>query len=633
MTFDAYHKWLGIPPDEQPPNYYRLLGVKLFETDPDVIASAADRQMAHVRTFQSGPHSAESQRVLNEISTARVALLNSDKKAEYDGKLRHSAPSKPAPQETADLDFLNASVGSKSLPRARPKNSGSKQHVWIGLGVLGAAAVLAGILAVHLARNKNEVASAEPKAAPADQATGTPAKIEPNPRQDLPPPPKPVPRPQLQDAQGPKPEAKKEPTPKPGPEPISPAPLADPKSRQEEIKPFQGKAPLPWPVLTQFLNDLSHWHVEKGRWGSEKGRIVGMGDCVLVFNHRLPDDFVLDLTMNVIDGMRPRIYLPGFHVGNEGYSKAISLFGIDGAAGPDFRYENKQAMRLRIAAGDNVQVYVNGALVKEAKRPATKVGDLRISGGDFWSRGTTAFSDFTIGSSKGETSLASEPKAEETKAPAKAAGETTVEATTDKLSAKKNTARLAALLKKKLHGKVLYDQRTEQFALTYDWASKQQLQDFDLSKAKLPFVRGRLPLQGGDSVRHVVDFKEVTIAALVFVPVMKGAMIRTSGGVHADVGGNNPDTMYLRGGGGNDPDMIVPDNQRKGIQPILVTITQTHLGFAYGSRNPSRLGKAVTAFHAGQVELFGGDVGFQYGKLVLTGLIDDKWLRSYVEEE
>ena len=57
-TFDAYYKWLGIPPDEQPPNHYRLLAIRLFEPDADVIAGAADRQMAHLRSFQSGQHSA-----------------------------------------------------------------------------------------------------------------------------------------------------------------------------------------------------------------------------------------------------------------------------------------------------------------------------------------------------------------------------------------------------------------------------------------------------------------------------------------------------------------------------------------------------------------------------------------------
>ena len=75
-TFDPYRKWLGISPAEQPPHHYRLLGINLFEEDPDVIEAAADRQMAHVRTYQTGKHGDESQRLLNELSAARVCLLD-----------------------------------------------------------------------------------------------------------------------------------------------------------------------------------------------------------------------------------------------------------------------------------------------------------------------------------------------------------------------------------------------------------------------------------------------------------------------------------------------------------------------------------------------------------------------------
>ncbi len=85
--FDPYHKWLGIPPAEQPPNHYRLLGIAWFEQDPDVIEAAADRQMAHVRTYQSGKHSEQSQTILNELATARVTLLDPQKKAPYDAAL------------------------------------------------------------------------------------------------------------------------------------------------------------------------------------------------------------------------------------------------------------------------------------------------------------------------------------------------------------------------------------------------------------------------------------------------------------------------------------------------------------------------------------------------------------------
>lgn len=41
--FDPYRKWLGIVPKDQPPNHYRLLGIELFESDPDVIEGAADQ--------------------------------------------------------------------------------------------------------------------------------------------------------------------------------------------------------------------------------------------------------------------------------------------------------------------------------------------------------------------------------------------------------------------------------------------------------------------------------------------------------------------------------------------------------------------------------------------------------------
>lgn len=86
-SFDPYRKWLGIPPSEQPPNYYRLLGIPLFEGDPDVIINAADRQIGHVRRFQAGQYAEICQRVLSELTTARLCLLDPVRKRDYDQKL------------------------------------------------------------------------------------------------------------------------------------------------------------------------------------------------------------------------------------------------------------------------------------------------------------------------------------------------------------------------------------------------------------------------------------------------------------------------------------------------------------------------------------------------------------------
>ncbi len=104
-AFDAYYVWLGIGPEEQPAHHYRLLGIRLFEPNPEVIDSAADRQMAHLRTFQQGRNAALSQRMLNEVSAARVCLLNPATKAAYDAQLRAAARAAtgPLPQTSPNL--------------------------------------------------------------------------------------------------------------------------------------------------------------------------------------------------------------------------------------------------------------------------------------------------------------------------------------------------------------------------------------------------------------------------------------------------------------------------------------------------------------------------------------------------
>jgi len=86
--FDPYYRWLGIPPEKQPPNHYVLLAIEPFESNPDVIATAADQRMVHLRTYQSGTRAAASQKLLNEVAAARVCLLNSASKAQYDEWLR-----------------------------------------------------------------------------------------------------------------------------------------------------------------------------------------------------------------------------------------------------------------------------------------------------------------------------------------------------------------------------------------------------------------------------------------------------------------------------------------------------------------------------------------------------------------
>ena len=140
-AFDPYWKWLGIPPAEQPPNLYRLLGIGLFESDPDVISNAADRQMVHVRSFQRGKHSEFSQRILNELAAARVCLLDPARRAAYDEQLRQWMGRAAAPRAPAAPPPVAPPPGPPPLgsppPPVVPVPPPEPRVAWLGSRRLG----------------------------------------------------------------------------------------------------------------------------------------------------------------------------------------------------------------------------------------------------------------------------------------------------------------------------------------------------------------------------------------------------------------------------------------------------------------------------------------------------------------
>ncbi|MHB1036372.1 MAG: formylglycine-generating enzyme family protein [Pirellulales bacterium] len=179
--FDPYLRWLGIRDEQRPPNHYRLLGIDLFETDADVIATAADRQMAHVRTFQTGQHSAFSQQILNELAVAKLCLLKPAAKADYDARLRADLESRQPEQAAPVSEELEAADKADSVevdtavrlgmdwgevvaPRSyaastrRRKRSSARY-----LPVLAVLALAGAIVAIVAARNSVTSGTAPPK--------------------------------------------------------------------------------------------------------------------------------------------------------------------------------------------------------------------------------------------------------------------------------------------------------------------------------------------------------------------------------------------------------------------------------------------------------------------------------------
>jgi hypothetical protein len=82
--FDPYHRWLSIPPSEQPPNHYRLLGLQVYESSVEVIENAALRQSRHVRPHLDSPLRPYATNLLRELEVARLCLLDPEAKAAYD---------------------------------------------------------------------------------------------------------------------------------------------------------------------------------------------------------------------------------------------------------------------------------------------------------------------------------------------------------------------------------------------------------------------------------------------------------------------------------------------------------------------------------------------------------------------
>ena len=120
-SFDPYHKWLGIPPKEQPANHYRLLGITLFEDDPDVIQSAADQRMAFVQSCATGEHVAESQQVLNDLAAARACLLDPAKRSRYNSSQQQQA--NPVVDEAPPHRLTISVAGASTHEQASPVES------------------------------------------------------------------------------------------------------------------------------------------------------------------------------------------------------------------------------------------------------------------------------------------------------------------------------------------------------------------------------------------------------------------------------------------------------------------------------------------------------------------------------
>lgn len=199
-AFDPYHKWFGIPPAEQPVNHYRLLGVTLFESDPDVIDAATDQRVAYLRQCATGQHIAESQKLLNEVAAARLCLINVEKRREYDDRLRRSlaqtwsATNPAAPSSTphqmpweSQADDIVEEGGVPDFNATPPRTQSSVQRLraWLNVTPQRIAAVVLSLSVVGIGitfttgrwNHTEEANEARQVSSPDDPPVVAPAKM------------------------------------------------------------------------------------------------------------------------------------------------------------------------------------------------------------------------------------------------------------------------------------------------------------------------------------------------------------------------------------------------------------------------------------------------------------------------
>lgn len=126
-TFDPYAQWLGISPHEQPVNYYRLLGVPNFESNPHTLAAAADARLGYLASMTATEYGAYAQQLYQEVAAVRAYLLDPAQKAQYDAFLMQQAG--PQAVQPGVPQAVPASQGSSVMRGAGSSVSVGSPHV------------------------------------------------------------------------------------------------------------------------------------------------------------------------------------------------------------------------------------------------------------------------------------------------------------------------------------------------------------------------------------------------------------------------------------------------------------------------------------------------------------------------
>lgn len=188
-----------------------------------------------------------------------------------------------------------------------------------------------------------------------------------------------------------------------------------------------------------------------------------------------------------------------------------------------------------------------------------------------------------------------------------------------------------ATLKKKFGGKAIFNAKTGELTLAYDFSQKLQLSDFEVNDLKVLLKDKTLYVDSADKLRHVARFKSFTVSAVMAIKAMRGPGIASSNGTHLGTGGLNPDTVWVQAIQGGNAGKIVPDNIRSGRIPVTFTVSPTKSSISYANERLATPTVKQDDIH--QIILVGGTEGCGFSNLVITGVPDPVWFKEFLGPE
>lgn len=186
-----------------------------------------------------------------------------------------------------------------------------------------------------------------------------------------------------------------------------------------------------------------------------------------------------------------------------------------------------------------------------------------------------------------------------------------------------------SLLKKKFSAtRAVFNSKTGELMLVYDFSNKTSLADFDVGDHKVVVARKTLVLDGAENLPHKGKWKSFAMTAVLHFKGMRGIGVLSSNGSHIASGGANPDTMYLGAQDGGGASKIVPDKLRSGTIPIGFSITSSKTSANWGDERLSV--PTVRKDDSHQIILSAGTEGCGFSNLVIVGVPDPGWLKEFL---